>query len=235
MGKPPAKILIIDDEPQYCFLLQINLEASGYQVILAEDSLTGLEKVIQDRPDLILLDIMLPSIDGYELCRQVRRFSTVPIIMVSARTEQKHIVTGLNAGADDYITKPFGVDELLARIQATLRRRDMDLEPEVATIIKTGDLIFDRSRQQVYLGGVEVQLTNIEFRLLDELARYHGRIVSAAHLLETVWGPGYEDATKLLHQSIYRLRQKIEYDPASPQHLINRAGQGYMLANMAPV
>jgi DNA-binding response OmpR family regulator len=234
MTRQPDKILIIEDEPQYRFLLQLNLEASGYQVVLAEDGLAGLEMVVREEPDLILLDIMLPNMNGYELCQQVRQFSTVPIIMITARAGQKNIVAGLNAGADDYITKPFSADEMMARIQATLRRREMDQKSEAGSIIHTGDLIFDRSRQRVYLGGVEVQLTNIEYRLLDELGRNHGHVVSAAHLLEAVWGPGYEEATKLLRQSIYRLRHKIEHDPASPQHLLNRAGQGYILVNAKP-
>jgi len=229
-----AKILVVEDEPQYRFLIQLNLEASGYAVLLAEDARTGLEQVIDAAPDLLLLDVMLPDLDGMELCRQIRRFSSVPIVMLTARAEQKDIVAGLNAGADDYVTKPFGVDELLARIHANLRRRAIDQTPATLAIIHTGELTLDRSRRRVFLGEAELQLTDTEFRLLDELARHLGHVVSAAHLLETVWGPGYEDATKLLHQSIYRLRQKIERDPTRPQHLLNRSRQGYILVNRAP-
>lgn len=227
----PATIVVVEDEPQYRFLIQLNLEASGYTVVLAEDGRIGLEKVITEAPDLVLLDILMPGIDGLELCRQIRRFSTVPIVMLTARAEQKDIVAGLNAGADDYVTKPFGVAELLARINANLRRRAIDREPAPAAIVKTGDLIIDRSRQRVFRGAEEVQLTDIEFRLLDELARHLGHVVSAEYLLDHVWGPGYEDATKLLHQSIYRLRHKIERDPTEPEYLQNRARQGYILVD----
>ncbi len=228
---PPAHILVVEDEPQYRFLIQLNLEASGYSVELAENARVGLARVTDAAPDLVLLDVMLPDFDGIELCRQIRRFSTVPIVMLTARAEQKDIVSGLNAGADDYVTKPFGVDELLARIQANLRRRAIDREPTVAAIIRTGELTIDRSRQRVFLGDDEVLLTDIEYRLLDELARHHGHVVSAAHLLEAVWGPGYEDAHKALHQSIYRLRHKIERNPRRPRYLLNRSGQGYLLVN----
>jgi len=231
----PAKILVVEDEPQYRFLIQLNLEASGYTVLLAEDARTGLEQVIDAMPDLMLLDVMLPDLDGMELCRQIRRFSSVPIVMLTARAEQKDIVAGLNAGADDYVTKPFSVDELLARIHANLRRRSIDRTPATPAIIHTGELTIDRSRRRVFLGEAESQLTDTEFRLLDELARHLGHVVSATHLLEMVWGPGYEDATKLLHQSIYRLRQKIERDPTRPEHLLNRSRQGYILVNTAPV
>jgi DNA-binding response OmpR family regulator len=227
----PVKILVVEDEPQYRFLIQLNLAASGYVVVLAEDARTGLARVTDAVPDLVLLDIMLPDFDGMELCRQIRRFSAVPIVMLTARAEQKDIVAGLNAGADDYVTKPFGVDELLARIQANLRRRAIDREPVVAAVIHAGDLTIDRSRQRVFLGEEEVVLTDVEYRLLDELARHLGHVVSAEHLLAVVWGPGYEDASKVLHQSIYRLRHKIERDPRQPQHLLNRSGQGYLLVN----
>jgi DNA-binding response OmpR family regulator len=228
-----ARILVVEDEPLYRYLLQLNLEASNYVVELAEDARTGLQQVIDDEPDLILLDLLLPDLDGMEFCRQVRRFSTVPIVMVTARAEQKDVIAGLNAGADDYVTKPFSVAELLARIEANLRRRAIDRAPTVTAIIQTGDLTIDRSRQRVFLGGAEIQLTDIEFRLLDELARHLGHVVSATHLLETVWGPGYEDASKVLHQSIYRLRHKIERDPAEPHYLLNRSRQGYLLVNLA--
>lgn len=233
LDAPSPKILVVEDEPQYRFLIQLNLEASGYAVALAEDGRTGLEAVIDDAPDLVLLDLMLPDLNGMELCRQIRRFSTVPIVMLTARAEQKDIVAGLNAGADDYITKPFGVEELLARIQANLRRRVIDRHPDTAAVIHVGELTIDRSRQRVFRNDEEIHLTDIEFRLLDELTRHLGHIVSATHLLETIWGPGYEDAAKVLHQSIYRLRHKIERDPAQPRYLLNRSRQGYILTDGA--
>ena len=174
MNTDSTRILVVEDESQYRFLIQLNLEASGYTVALTEDGRSGLEQVIRQEPDLILLDVMLPDIDGIQLCRKIRQFSTVPIVMLTARAEKKDVIAGLNAGADDYVTKPFGV---------------------------------------------------------DELARHLGHVVSATHLLDVVWGPGYEDATKTLHQSIYRLRHKIERDPSQPQHLLNRSGQGYLLVS----
>jgi len=228
---PLGHILVIEDEPQYRFLIQLNLEASGYSVVLAENARTGLARVADAVPDLVLLDLMLPDFDGIELCRQIRRFSGVPIVMLTARAERKDIISGLNAGADDYVTKPFSVDELLARIQANLRRREIDQEPPVAAVICTGELTIDRSQRRVFHGNEEVILTDIEYRLLDELARHHGRVVSTAHLLDAVWGPGYEDAIKLLHQTIYRLRHKIERNSHQPYYLLNRSGQGYLLFN----
>ncbi|MCB0041682.1 MAG: response regulator transcription factor, partial [Caldilinea sp.] len=176
MNEEPATILVVEDEPQYRFLIQLNLEASGYAVVLAEDARSGLARVTDATPDLVLVDVMLPDFDGMELCRQIRRFSAVPIVMLTARAEQKDIVAGLNAGADDYVTKPFGVDELLARIHANLRRRAIDREPAVAATIHSGELTIDRSQQQVFLGGEEVILTDIEYRILDELARHHGHV-----------------------------------------------------------
>lgn len=232
MNTESACILVVEDEPQYRFLIQLNLAASGYVVVLAEDARTGLARAADAAPDLVLLDVMLPDFDGMELCRQIRHFSAVPIVMLTARAEQKDIVAGLNAGADDYVTKPFGVDELLARIEANLRRRAIDREPAATAIIRTGELTIDRSRQRVFLGSEEVILTDVEYRLLDELARHLGHVVSAAHLLDAVWGAGYDDASKVLHQSIYRLRHKIERDPRQPQYLLNRSGQGYLLANL---
>lgn len=229
MNTEPARILAIEDEPQYRYLIQLNLEASGYQVTLAEDGLAGLNKVITEKPDLVLLDVLLPGIDGVELCRQIRRFSSVSIVMLTARAEKKDVVAGLDAGADDYITKPFSVEELLARIKANLRRRAIDQTPAAAAVIRTGDLLIDRHRQRVFLGGQEIDLTGTEYRLLDELARQLGHVVSASYLLDAVWGQGYEDATKLLHTTIYRLRQKIEHDPSEPRYLENRSRQGYIL------
>lgn len=162
MDAPSPRILVVEDEPQYRFLIQLNLEASGYAVVLAEDARTGLARVVDAAPDLVLLDIMLPDFDGMELCRQIRRFSAIPIVMLTARAGQKDVVAGLNAGADDYVTKPFGVDELLARIQANLRRRAIDREPAVAAVIRTGELTIDRSRQRVFLGD-EAGIPNMEF------------------------------------------------------------------------
>jgi len=235
MSTQPPKILVIEDEPKYRYMIQLNLEASGYLVALAEDGRIGLEQMIDEPPDLVLLDVMLPDVDGFELCRRIRTFSSVPIVMLTARAEKRDVIAGLNAGADDYITKPFGVDELLARIRANLRRYALDSEPSALTLIRTGELTVDRSRRRVFRSDDELQLTDLEFRLLEELARHIGHVVSSTHLLETVWGPGYEDALKVLHQTIYRLRQKIERDPEHPQYLLSRSRQGYILMHVAGI
>ena len=235
MSTQPPKILVIEDEPKYRYMIQLNLEVSGYVVVLAEDGRKGLEQMIDEPPDLVLLDVMLPDVDGFELCRRIRTFSSVPIVMLTARAEKRDVIAGLNAGADDYITKPFGVDELLARMHANLRRYTLDREPSALTFIRTGELTVDRSRRRVFRSDDELQLTDLEFRLLDELARHIGHVVSSTHLLETVWGPGYEDALKVLHQTIYRLRQKIERDPEHPQYLLSRSRQGYILVHITSI
>lgn len=234
MNTVPARILAVDDEPQYRFLLQLNLEASGYLVSIAEDGLSGLNKVVEENPDLVLLDIVMPGVNGLELCRQIRQFSAVPIILLTARADHKDVVAGLNAGADDYVTKPFSVEELLARINANLRRFHIDRAPAAAAIVRTGELTIDRSRRRVFRGTNEIQLSEIEYCLLDELARHLGHVVSATHLFAAVWGPGYEGAHNVLHQTVYRLRQKLEQDPARPQFLENRSRQGYILNAFAP-
>lgn len=231
MSTQPPKILVIEDEPKYRYMIQLNLEASGYLVTLAEDARMGLEQMIDEPPDLVLLDVMLPDVDGFELCRRIRSFSNVPIVMLTARAEKKDLIAGLNAGADDYVTKPFGVEELLARIRANLRRYAFDSKPSAQALVRTGELTIDRSRRRVFCADDELTLTDLEFRLLEELARHIGHVVSSAHLLETVWGPGYEDALKVLHQTVYRLRQKIERDPEHPQYLLSRARQGYILVH----
>ena len=153
MSIPPAKILAVDDEPQYRYLIQLNLEASGYSVSVAEDGIAGLNKVVDENPDLVLLDVLMPGVDGFELCRQIRRFSNVPIILLTARADQKDVVAGLNAGADDYVTKPFSVEVLLARVNANLRRREIDRSPSAPAVVRTGELTIDRSRQRVFLGS----------------------------------------------------------------------------------
>jgi len=228
----PALILVIEDEIQYRQLLELNLTASGYAVSLAPDARTGLHRLIEEDPDLVLLDLRLPDFSGMQLCREIRRFSAVPIIMVTARSEQEDVIAGLNAGADDYVTKPFGIDVLLARIQANLRRRALERAATTSAIVRTGYLTVDRSRQIAFIDGVEVELTDIEFRLLDLLARNVGHVVTNATILETIWGPGHEDSVKVLRQSIYRLRQKIERNPAEPVLILSRSRQGYILVNL---
>jgi two-component system KDP operon response regulator KdpE len=184
-----------------------------------------------ERPDMVLLDLMLPEADGFELCRQIRERSAVAIIVVSARGGERDKVTALNMGADDYMTKPFGIEELLARILATLRRtRPAALAPAGAapTAITIGELSINLANEQVHLAGTEVHLTPTEFALLRELAVNRGRLLSRAHLLRQVWGPGYETETEYVRVYISRLRAKLE-PPGSRPLIVTRQGAGYLI------
>lgn len=228
MSKPC--VLVIDDEPRYRDLIELNLTRRGYRVLLAADGVAGLNLLQRDAPDLVILDLMLPGLDGYEVCRRVRQYSAVPIIMLTAKAEESHKVLGLRLGADDYITKPFGAEELLARVEAVLRRAQQwasVVEPEPFV---SGDLVIDLARHRVTRGGREVVLSPGEYRLLQVLVRNAGRVLVHEALLRQVWGPGYADETQLLHTAIRRLRRKLEDDPSRPRHILARRGIGYWLA-----
>lgn len=232
MTIPPAKILIVEDDRQLLALMRINLELAGHTVLIVSNGPQGVALAAQEQPDLILLDIRLPGMNGLDVCRQIRRFSSVPIIMISARTAEENIVEGLDTGADDYLAKPFGESELAARVNAHLRRRQLTAAathlPDVVTV---GALRIDRVQHRVYQADQEVNLTAIEYRLLDELATHLDHVLTAETLLYNVWGVGYEEAFALLRQSIHRLRQKIEVDARRPRLLLTRPGQGYLLVS----
>jgi two-component system KDP operon response regulator KdpE len=222
-------VLVIEDDARYRELLELNLRRRGHRVLLAPDGLTGLNLLERDTVDLIILDLMLPDLDGYQLCQRVREYSAVPIIILSAKAEEGHKVRGLHLGADDYVTKPFGAAELVARIEAVLRRNRY--VPEViAPRYANGDLEVDLGGHRVTVGGKEVHLTPHEYKLLYHLARNPGRIMVQDELLRRVWGVGYESQAELLHTTVRRLRRKIEADPSSPRHLLTRRGIGYLLA-----
>ncbi len=231
MSKPV--VLVIEDERRYRELLELNLVRRGYSVRLAPDGLAGLNLLERDAPDLVLLDLMLPDLDGYEVCRRIREYSQVPIIMLTARAEEAQKVRGLRLGADDYITKPFGADELLARVEAVLRRVR---QPAAAPIqcLQTGDLAIDYDQHLVTLRGREVELSPIEYKLLQQLALNVGRIVVLEELIRRVWGPEYVDDPALIHTNIRRLRRKLEDDPDSPRYILTRRGVGYSLARLDP-
>jgi DNA-binding response OmpR family regulator len=230
MEKAQVRVLVVDDEPRYVQVAKVNLELRGYQVLAAKDGQTALSLVVSSEPDLVLLDVRMPGMDGYQVCRRIREFSTVPIIMLTALAEDADKVKGLGAGADDYVTKPFSIPELLARVQAVLRRVESfgRSSSQPTGIFEAGSLQVDLQQQRVFVGGQEVKLTPTEYRLLCELVRYPGRVLTLDHLLASVWGAGYEDDERLVRKVIYRLRQKIEATPGTPQYILTRSGIGYL-------
>jgi len=228
MNKGKVRILVVDDEPRYVRAIQVNLEASGYEVLAARDGQTAMDLAASEEPALILLDIRMPGLDGYEVCRRIREFSAVPIIMLTALAEDADKVKGLDIGADDYVTKPFSADELLARVRSTLRRIELSERQEPRPTFQAGDLLVDFARQRVFVCDQEANLTPTEYRLLCELVGQAGRVLVPEYLLEKVWGMGYEGENRLLWQAIHRLRRKIERDPRSPQYIQTRPGMGYV-------
>ena len=220
-------ILIVDDEPRYLWTIRMNMEARGYAVLEAQDGQTAIELAFTKEPDLILLDIRMPGMDGFEVCRRVREFSTVPIIMLTALAEDVNKVKGLGVGADDYVTKPFSSKELVARVQAVLRRVEFSDRAKSQSTVQAGDLQVDFAHRQVFVSGQEIHLTSTEYHLLCELIRHADRVLVPDSLLENVWGIGYEGQNHLLRQAIYRLRQKIEPNPKEPRFIQTRPGSGY--------
>ncbi len=222
-----TRILTVEDDERIRTAVKLTLEDEGWKVEEAETGEEALEKFARQPSDVVLIDIMLPDIDGFEVCRAIRRTSDVPIIMVTARDDTHDVVAGLEAGADDYLTKPFAPKELSARIRAMLRRvRTMD--PGAAHLM-FGDLELVPEEGVVRRGGREVHLTKTEFRLLVELASSPGRVLSREVLLERVWGYGYFGDGRLVDVHVRRLRTKIEADPANPRHVVTVRGLGYKL------
>lgn len=228
MKKAKFTVLVVDDETRYLWAIRLNLEARGYLVLEAQDGETALDIAVTEQPDLILLDIRMPGMDGLEVCRSIREFSAVPIIMLTAMAQEEDKVRGLDMGADDYITKPFSSDELLARVRAVLRRVELSEQDEPQPVFRAGGLKVDFAKQQVFLAGEAVHLTPIEYRLLSELVRYPGRVLVPDYLLEKVWGVGHEGENRLLRQAIHRLRRKIEPESKEQQLIQNRPAVGYV-------
>jgi DNA-binding response OmpR family regulator len=228
MNQRKAHILVVDDEPRYVRAIRINLEASGYRVSTAKDGLSAIDLVAAEEPQLVLLDIKMPGMDGYQVCQHIREFSTVPIIMLTALAQDSDKVQGLDAGADDYITKPFSVDELLARVRAALRRIEFSDHQGGEPVFETGELVVDFARKRVFVQGQDAELTPTEYRLLSELVKQADRVLVPEYLLEKTWGLGYEGENRLLWQAIHRLRRKIEHDPRNPQYVQTRPGIGYV-------
>jgi two-component system KDP operon response regulator KdpE len=219
-----TRILVVEDEPQLLRGLRVNLTARGYDVDTAADGRSAIEAATAERPDVVLLDLGLPDVDGLEVIEAIRTWGTMPIIVLSAREQEPQKVAALDAGADDYVTKPFGMGELLARIRAAERRSvPADEEP----VVETGHLRIDLTRREVTREGVAVHLTPTEWHLLELLVRNPGKLVSQRSLLQTVWGPRYELETNYLRVYMAQIRRKLEADPAHPRHFITSPGMGY--------
>ncbi len=222
-----TRILIADDDPVILRFVKANLEARGYEALTALDGAEAVEVVERELPDLVILDIMMPKMDGFEVCRRLREWSKVPIIMLSARGEVTDKVTCLNLGADDYITKPFGVSELLARIQAVLRRTEAQQAQAPPPIFRSGSLEIDFAQRKVTVDGREVRLTPTEYNLLQELVINRGKVLTHTHLLNKVWGPEYGQEREYLRVFIQRLRNKIEANPKEPKYILTVPAVGY--------
>ena len=223
-----AHVLVVDDEPQILRGLKVVLRSAGFQVAQAATKREALDAIAVRPPDVIILDLVLPDGNGVEVCEEVRRWSTLPIIVLSAVGDEREKVRALDAGADDYVTKPFGTDELTARIRAVLRRRDTGDGAD--PLVRVGEVTIDVAARRVTRDGAEVHLTPIEFDLLRVLAVHRGKLVTHRRLLREVWGPGYGEETHYLRVHVAHIRRKLERDPARPEILLTDAGVGYRLA-----
>jgi Response regulators consisting of a CheY-like receiver domain and a winged-helix DNA-binding domain len=219
-------VLVVDDDIQILRALRINLTARGYRVLTAPDGATALRVAADHHPDVVVLDLGLPDFDGTQVIAGLRGWTTVPIIVLSARTDSTDKVHALDQGADDYVTKPFGVDELLARLRAAVRRA-ATMPGEGEPRVETGDLTIDLAARSVQRSGAEVHLTPTEWSILELLVRNRGKLVSRRQLLNEIWGPGDRKETSYLRVYLGQLRRKLEAEPAQPRHLITEAGMGY--------
>ena len=226
MAEPALRVLVVDDERPIRRFLHVSLSAHGHKVFEAETGKDGLASAAANRPDVIILDLGLPDLDGLEVTRQLREWTRTPIIVLSVRDRDEVKVAALDAGADDYLTKPFSTGELLARIRVAVRHA---ARPADEPMITTGDLIVDVAHRLVTVGGREVSLTPIEYLLLKTLALDAGKVLIHRQLLREVWGPGYDQDTNLLRVNISKLRHKIESDSARPRYIITEPGVGYRL------
>ena len=226
------RVLIVDDEPRYLRLLEANLRTEGYEVVTAQDGQQAVD-VFSDQPiDLVLLDIMMPRLDGFGATQRIREFSSVPIIILTAKGEEQDRVRGLDLGADDYLVKPFSATELLARVRAVLRRAQVPTESGQARFFTHDNLRIDFARAEVWRGDQDISLSATEYRLLLQFAHNLGKILTSEELLTSVWGPEYKGDKEILWVSIARLRQKLEDDPHNPKHIVTRSGLGYLMPPM---
>jgi two-component system KDP operon response regulator KdpE len=220
-----ARILVVDDEQQILRALRTSLRGAGYEVETADTVESALAAAAMRPPEAVILDLVLPDGSGIDVCRDLRKWSSAPVILLSAVGEEREKVAALDAGADDYVTKPVGIDELLARLRAVLRRTAPDAEP----VIEVGELVVDLAARTVIVGGRSVHLTPHQFELLRVLAMNKGKLLTHKALLREVWGPGYGSESNLLHVNVSQLRRKIEPDRTHPRYLLTEPGAGYRL------
>ncbi len=221
-----GRVLVVDDERPIRRFLQTSLTAHSYTVFEAATGQEGLSAVVDDRPDLIILDLGLPDLDGVEVTRRLREWTQIPILILSVRDQEKDKIAALDAGADDYLTKPFGIGELLARMRVALRRA---AAPPAGPVFACGGLTVDLARRVVLVDGQEVQLTPTEYDLLRSFVAHAGKVLTHRHLLRQVWGVGYDDEIHILRVNISNLRRKIEPDPSRPSYIVTDPGVGYRL------
>ena len=227
--KQGARILAVDDEPSIRRSLQVHLEGKGYVVLMAPNGEQAMQTFTQQAPDVVIADLVLPGMDGIELTRQIRQTSTVPIIVLSANGEERKKIDALECGADDYVTKPFNMDELVARVRALLRRAANSQETE--PIWRSGDLSVNFERRQVMVNGESVKLTPKEYDLLKYLIQHAGKVMTHRMLLSAVWGPAHEDEAQYLRVFVSQLRKKLKEDPTRPQYIQTDPGVGYRFAS----
>ncbi len=225
-------ILVVDDEVSIIRFVSARLRKEGYEIITASNGEEALLRAEEENPTLVLLDIMMPKMDGFEVCRRLREWSEVPIIMLSAKGEESDKVKCLDLGADDYVTKPFGGEELLARVRAVLRRAEVTGAVSDRPPFTSGDLKISFAQRQVTVAGREVKLTPTEFGLLQELTLNAGKVLTHTHLLQKVWGPEYRDEKEYLHEFVRRLRNKLEPDKDNPSYIVSVSGVGYQFRNV---
>lgn len=222
-----STILVVDDEPGLAHALSITLRATGWDVRTAGDGASAISAAAAHTPDVVLLDLGLPDMSGLDVITAIRGWSRVPIVVLSARQHGEDKVDALDAGADDYVTKPFAMNELLARLRAAVRRAAVPSDSDAA-VVTAGSLTVDLARRRVLRDGVEVRLSPTEWSMLEVLVRHRGRLVGRVQLLQEVWGPGYSDETHYLRVYSAQLRRKLEEDPARPRHIITQPGMGYI-------
>jgi two-component system, OmpR family, KDP operon response regulator KdpE len=227
---PGPAVVLVEDEPQIRRFLRASLVSQGYRLFEAATGQEGLTEAATRQPDLVILDLGLPDIDGLEVIRQLREWSAVPIIVLSARGQERDKISALDAGADDYVSKPFGVGELLARMRAALRHATSSPSDPGESIFSVGELHVDLVRRQVTVSGSLVHLTPIEYRLLTTLIRHAGRMLTHQHLLKEVWGPNQTEQAHYLRVYVAQLRRKLEADPTRPRYVLTEPGVGYRLA-----
>jgi two-component system KDP operon response regulator KdpE len=230
MTETGARVLVVDDEPAIRRFLRASLSAHGYAIFEADTGQAALSAVTADRPDLVILDLGLPDLDGIQVTRLLREWTHIPIIILSVRGQEADKIAALDAGADDYVTKPFGAGELLARMRVALRRAG---QSGVEPVFSSDDLTVDLTRRVVTVAGRDVQLTPTEYDLLRVLVTNAGKVLTHRQLLRELWGPGYEQETHMLRVNISNLRRKIEPDPSRPHYIVTEPGVGYRLRDRA--